>query len=504
MIKFDLKSGYHHVDIFEEHQKFLGFSWNFGFGPEYFVFTVLPFGLSSACNIFTKLLKPLLSKWRANGMKTILYLDDGVVTDSSKVQLESFAKIIKNDLLLCGLKVNEEKSVWEPTQGLEWLGIDIDLYSYEFKVPERKIVKTCDLLEHYYSLNRLTARSMARVIGVIIALAIVFGDKASLLTRYMQIFVATALSWDKPQNISVKVRSELAFWIHLLKGSGGTSRSIDTTPPEFQFVLFTDASAIGGGGFIQGDPDSICHFYWSSEESQKSSTFRELLALLQTIYSLDQKLSNCKILWYTDNQNACTIVNKGSMVEDLQDLSMDIFNFCDVKNLRIFPHWVERAGNTIADRISKIRESADWTVNQSIFEYFDKMWGPYNYDRFANTQNSKCENFNSKFLCPRTNGVDCFKFNWHGFNNWLAPPISLISDVILHMQRCSARGTLIVPKWKTGLFWPLLCDSRGNFKDFVIDWVEFKKPKNFFQCTRPNIFCSDFKSDVLVLKISCR
>ena len=30
MFTFDLKSGYHHVDINEEHQKFLGFSWKFG------------------------------------------------------------------------------------------------------------------------------------------------------------------------------------------------------------------------------------------------------------------------------------------------------------------------------------------------------------------------------------------------------------------------------------------------------------------------------------------
>ena len=29
LFKFDLKNGYHHFDIFEPHQKFLGFSWVF-------------------------------------------------------------------------------------------------------------------------------------------------------------------------------------------------------------------------------------------------------------------------------------------------------------------------------------------------------------------------------------------------------------------------------------------------------------------------------------------
>ena len=38
--KFDLKSGYHHLDIFSEHQPYLGFSWKMnGETPSYFMFT---------------------------------------------------------------------------------------------------------------------------------------------------------------------------------------------------------------------------------------------------------------------------------------------------------------------------------------------------------------------------------------------------------------------------------------------------------------------------------
>ena len=56
LFSFDLKSGYHHVDIAKVHQKYLGFSW----GGRYYMFTVLPFGLSSACYAFTKPLRPLV------------------------------------------------------------------------------------------------------------------------------------------------------------------------------------------------------------------------------------------------------------------------------------------------------------------------------------------------------------------------------------------------------------------------------------------------------------
>ena len=57
MFDFDLKSGYHHIDINEEFQKFLGFSWKFDGKERYFHFTVLPFGFSTAGHIFTKLIR---------------------------------------------------------------------------------------------------------------------------------------------------------------------------------------------------------------------------------------------------------------------------------------------------------------------------------------------------------------------------------------------------------------------------------------------------------------
>ena len=59
LIKFDLKSGYHHLDIFEPHRKYLGFAWGVGNKLGYFVFNVLPFGLAMACYAFIKLMRPL-------------------------------------------------------------------------------------------------------------------------------------------------------------------------------------------------------------------------------------------------------------------------------------------------------------------------------------------------------------------------------------------------------------------------------------------------------------
>ena len=52
---WDLKSGYHHVNIYQPQQKYLRFSWVINAVERYFVFKVLPFGPSTACFCFTKL-----------------------------------------------------------------------------------------------------------------------------------------------------------------------------------------------------------------------------------------------------------------------------------------------------------------------------------------------------------------------------------------------------------------------------------------------------------------
>ena len=79
LFSFDLKSGYHHVDIHKHHWQYLGFSWGEGDRLQYYEFKVLPFGLATACYIFTKLLRPLIKHWRGQGLRAIIYLDDGIV-----------------------------------------------------------------------------------------------------------------------------------------------------------------------------------------------------------------------------------------------------------------------------------------------------------------------------------------------------------------------------------------------------------------------------------------
>ena len=42
--------------------------------------------------------------------------------------------------------------------------------------------------------------------------------------------------------------------------------------------------------------------------------------------------------------------------------------------------------------------------------------------------------------------MDAFSVTWLGDNNWLVPPVHLVSHTILHLESCRASSTLLVPK----------------------------------------------------------
>ena len=100
LTSFDLKSGYHHIEIASEHQTFLGFSWQFhqAEGFQYFVFSVLPFGLSTAPYIFTKCVCPLQKYWRLQGVKIAICLDDVLVIENDYGVCKTLSSRIKEDL----------------------------------------------------------------------------------------------------------------------------------------------------------------------------------------------------------------------------------------------------------------------------------------------------------------------------------------------------------------------------------------------------------------------
>ena len=136
MVTFELKSGYHHLDVFKEHWQYLGFSWGVGTEVNYFTFTVLPFGLATACYTFIKLMRPLIRHWCGQGIRAIVYIDDGIVAVEEEEKAHQVSEMIQSDLEQAGFVTNIEKCSWRPSK---IIGFDINLEEGKLAVPERKV-----------------------------------------------------------------------------------------------------------------------------------------------------------------------------------------------------------------------------------------------------------------------------------------------------------------------------------------------------------------------------
>lgn len=141
------------------------------------------------------------------------------------------------------------------------------------------------------------------------------------------------------------------------------------------------------------------------------------------------------------------------------------------------------------------------------FKFMNDLWGPYTIDRFANFHNTKLKRFNSLFWNPDSLAVDAFTQNWENENNWLVPPIFSVIRCIKHLIYCKARGTLIIPKWKSAAFWPLVFKKDLEYQSYVSDVIEFKEIQDIYVkgSNENSLFGSDqFETPVLAVLLDAR
>ena len=143
-----------------------------GHGLQHYMFKVLPFGLTTACYIFTKLLRPLVKYWCSQGLRAIVYLDDGVITVSDKEAAHKASHSVRADLAKADFVEHVAKCTWEPTQRLCWLGFGLDLKIGFISIRPNKIKALKALLEHASEKEMLPARHLASITSKIISMAL--------------------------------------------------------------------------------------------------------------------------------------------------------------------------------------------------------------------------------------------------------------------------------------------------------------------------------------------
>nr|CAH7729120.1 unnamed protein product [Callosobruchus chinensis] len=145
MSNIDFKDAYYLVPIYNAHKKYLRFCFN-GSTYEYNCF---PFGLSCAPQIFTKILKPVVSHLRKRNLLSVIYLDDFLLLG---VTLEECALTTRETIGLLehlGFLINYKKSSPNPDRICNFLGFQYNSCTMTISLPEKKRAKLKKLLERF-------------------------------------------------------------------------------------------------------------------------------------------------------------------------------------------------------------------------------------------------------------------------------------------------------------------------------------------------------------------
>ena len=313
------------MDIHEDCWPYLGFSWGSGPNTRWYAFKVLPFGLASACYVFTKLLRPLVKHWRSMGLCCVVYIDDGICAAKSELKCNAAKDMILSDLDSAGFILSISKCMLDPVQRGDWLGFTLDLRAGSFYVPGEKVSRLQSTIASLNLDRAVHVRALSSVVGQIISMSLAICPVARLRTRACYHIINQRKTWSDSHLLTEDAKAELHFWKECLPLFNGQPIWFESSATR---VAYSDASSSGYGGYVVEIGPSISHGHWSPQEAAMSSTWRELRAVFAVLQSFAEKLQGHTVKWFTDNQNVVRIVQVGSKKPHLQEGAMAIFQTC--------------------------------------------------------------------------------------------------------------------------------------------------------------------------------
>ena len=162
---------------------------------------------------------------------------------------------VRRGLCNAGFVINEEKSVWEPTQVFDWLGITWNSLLGTLKIVDRRIDKISNTIDRIIEANfKLCARELASFTGQIISTAPVVGNIGRIMTRHWVMSTLCVDSWDSVFCLDDYCKEELFCWKDNLINLNCRNCFVSKDPSYF---VYSDASATGGGAFIDFNNDFV-------------------------------------------------------------------------------------------------------------------------------------------------------------------------------------------------------------------------------------------------------
>ncbi len=244
MAKMDVKSAFRTIPVHPDDRLLLGTFWE----RQYYVDTVLPFGLRSAPKIFNAVADALQWIVKQNGVTYLEhYLDDFITIGGEDT--EECADNLSMLLQMCatlGIPVAPEKTV-TPTPFITFLGIEIDSIAQQLRLPAEKMARILKMLRSWSSKKNATKKDLQSLAGTLEDAARIIKPGKAFLRR---IYTAVG-GLSKPHHhvrLNEAVRSDLAWWLAFMEKWNGITlfSTCCTTIPSA--IVTSNASGSWGCG----------------------------------------------------------------------------------------------------------------------------------------------------------------------------------------------------------------------------------------------------------------
>lgn len=466
MATIDLKEAYFLIKIRESDRKFLRFLFENKNNVITYEFNVMPYGLSVAPRVFTKIMKEVVAHLRFQGYKNVCYLDDILCLGDTYSECQKNVVATLNLLECLGFVVNYQKSCTIPKQTCKFLGFMFDSVNQTISLPTEKRHKIFNLISSFSLQQKRTVREFAQLIGVLVAAcpAAKYGWLyTKILERQKFLALQKCPNFEAQFKPHPTILDDLNWWkLNVFK----TSNSLKTV--NFDLEIYTDASRTGWGAVCNSER---AHGAWKNSELQSHINYLELLAVFLALKYFANDKTNCSILLRVDNTTAISYVNRmgGIQFPHLNNLSRQIWQWSEKRNIWLFASYINTKENVEADEESrKLNPDTECELSNMAFQRILEEFGEPEIDLFASRSNAKCQNYISWKKDPDASSIDAFTVNWNTKFFYGFPPFSLILKCLQKILEDKATGILVFPFWPSQAWWPQL------MKTIVSDIIWFQ------------------------------
>lgn len=466
MFSFDLQDGYYSLGIAEADRDYF----TVDIQGTLYRFAALPMGWNASpyyfCTLMDQMVRYLrcprmqmtpVTNWKPQvlkgvkwqGVKILPFVDDFLVVCSSVEEALQQRAFIDNLLQRLGLVRAPGKGQWEPVQTLTHLGLTVDTRLGLFIAPDKKLTALANLARQLLNTanaaaRRVPARLLAQLAGKAQFLYLAI-PPARFYLRELHDVLGTKDSWSGHVRITKQLRRDLLWWTAVPSQHNGRPihRAVETA------YLHVDSSDFGWGAVLNNH--LTARGFWASPVREAHITLKELQAVRHAVESFLPHLQGRRVLLHEDNQAVIGILSKlTSKSPVLMNELRKLWYLLDTCNITLRPRYIRSAANIWADKLSRELDNSDWSLNAKHFLMLNNLWGPHSIDRFASFTNAQLPRYNSRWLDPGTEGVDCLRLSdqeWRKENNWCNPPWDLLPELVLKLRQSGAAATVVAPAW---------------------------------------------------------